>query len=200
MRWHVYIVPLRCITPILGRAFAGETLPSFCSISALLPSFVQMVAYQQPWYQQPNAKATEPPPWRCNNAVIARMASNIGAVSGRRQTYREVLQASYRLACSLQRLGLQPGDLVGVRCGLILEFLVTALAVIRAGCTLLSIRGETLRERLFPPLIVTDDGPRPLRVLLVHGIRTESFESVLGTSCAKVDLCTISWCDLYVAN
>lgn len=70
----------------------------------------------------------------------------IGAVSGRRQTYREVLQASYRLACSLQRLGLQPGDLVGVRCGLILEFLVTALAVIRAGCTLLSVRGETIRE------------------------------------------------------
>lgn len=70
----------------------------------------------------------------------------IGAVSGRRQTYREVLQASYRLACTLQRLGLQPGDLVGVRCGLILEFLVTALAVIRAGCTLLSVRGETIRE------------------------------------------------------
>lgn len=70
----------------------------------------------------------------------------IGAVSDRRQTYREVLQASYQLACSLQRLGLQPGDLVGVRCGLILEFLVTALAIIRAGCTLLSVRGETVRE------------------------------------------------------
>ncbi|KAK8789014.1 hypothetical protein V5799_021207 [Amblyomma americanum] len=96
-------------------------------------------------------KTAIPPPLSCGVITVAVVElltcpSQIGAVSGRRQTYREVLQASYRLACSLQRLGLQPGDLVGVRCGLILEFLVTALAVIRAGCTLLSIRGETLRE------------------------------------------------------
>lgn len=70
----------------------------------------------------------------------------IGAVSGRRQTYREVLQASHRLACSLQKMGLQPGDLVGIRCGIILEFLVTALGIIRAGCTVLSIKGQTVRE------------------------------------------------------
>ncbi|KAG0416485.1 hypothetical protein HPB47_006384, partial [Ixodes persulcatus] len=74
------------------------------------------------------------------------MNNHIGAVSGRRQTYREVLQASHRLACSLQKMGLQPGDLVGIRCGIILEFLVTALGIIRAGCTVLSIKGETVRE------------------------------------------------------
>ncbi|XP_064466429.1 uncharacterized protein LOC135377727 [Ornithodoros turicata] len=70
----------------------------------------------------------------------------IGAVSGRKQTYREVLETSYRLACSLQKMGLQTGALVGVRCGIILEYLVTAIAIIRAGCTVLSLKGQTTRE------------------------------------------------------
>ncbi|KAL1426276.1 hypothetical protein MTO96_018330 [Rhipicephalus appendiculatus] len=108
----------------------------------------------------------------------------IGAVSGRRQTYREVLQASYRLACTLQRLGLQPGDLVGVRCGLILEFLVTALAVIRAGCTLLSVRGETIREFKYqledakPSLVFAEPEHCPKMLEAAKGL--ENFKGVVS--------------------